>query len=56
MTIMFISQNRTDEYLVSLAYTGCIKKLNRFEIAFNFAKQLLVSKFLYTWLLWVLIM
>jgi hypothetical protein len=32
------------------------KKLNRFEIAFNFAKQLLVSCFLYIWLLWVLIM
>jgi hypothetical protein len=27
----------------SLKYTGCIKKLNRFEIALNFAKQLLVS-------------
>jgi hypothetical protein len=25
--------------------TGCIKKLNRFEIAFNFAKQLLASSF-----------
>ena len=28
-----------------LAYSGCIKKLNRFEIALNFAKQLLVSSF-----------
>jgi hypothetical protein len=28
-------------------YTGCVKKLNRFEIALNFAKQLLVSSFLY---------
>ena len=27
-------------------YTGCIKKLNRFEIALNFVKQLLVSRFL----------
>jgi hypothetical protein len=27
--------------------TGCIKKLNRFEIALNFAKQQLVSSFLY---------
>jgi hypothetical protein len=26
-------------------YTGCIKKLNRFEIALNFAKQQLVSSF-----------
>jgi hypothetical protein len=25
--------------------TGCIKKLNRFEIALDFAKQLLVSSF-----------
>ena len=32
------------------------KKLNRFEIGLNFAKQLLVSSFLYIWLLWVLIM
>ena len=32
------------------------KKLNRFEIALNFAKQLLVSSFLYKWLLWELIM
>ena len=24
-------------------YTGCIKKLNRFEIALNFAKQLFKS-------------
>jgi hypothetical protein len=29
---------------LTLAYTGCIK-LNRFEIALNFAKQLLVSSF-----------
>jgi hypothetical protein len=32
------------------------KKLNRFEIALNFAKQLFVSCFWYIWLLWVLIM
>jgi hypothetical protein len=37
--------------------TGCIKKkLNRFEIALNFAKHLFVSDFLYIELLWVLIM
>jgi hypothetical protein len=36
--------------------TGCIKKLNRFEIALNFEKQLSVSSFLYIWLLCVLIM
>ena len=34
--------------LISLfIYTGCIKKLNRFEIALNFAKQLVVSRFCY---------
>jgi hypothetical protein len=39
-----------------LLYRVYKKKLNRFEIALNFAKQLLVSSFLYIWLLWVLIM
>ena len=46
-------------YCVSLPvllYTGCIKKLNRYEFALNFAKQLLISSFLYLLLPWVLIM
>jgi hypothetical protein len=35
------------EVLIYRRSTGCIKKLNRFEIALNFAKQLLVSSFWY---------
>jgi hypothetical protein len=52
-----------DLYIVSLIgyasdhlYRVYKKKLNRFEIALNFTKQLLVSSFLYIWLVWVLIM
>ena len=36
------------QQMVGWSYTGCIKKkLNRFEIALNFAKHLFVSGFLY---------
>ena len=30
-----------------LANTECIKKLNRFEIALNFAEQVVISRFCY---------
>ena len=41
-TVKFIGNTKICDF-----YTGCIKKVNRFEIALNFAKQLLVSSFLY---------
>jgi hypothetical protein len=34
-------------YDEGIGYTGCIKKLNKFEIDLNFAKQLVVSSFCY---------
>ena len=42
----FVGGNKT--CLHNVPTTGCIKKLNRFETALNFAKQLSVSSFLYT--------
>jgi hypothetical protein len=43
--VQFMHEYWTFDSLLQNATTGCIKKLNRFEIALNFAKQLLVSSF-----------
>jgi hypothetical protein len=36
-----------EDFWIVYGSTGCIKKKNRYECALNFAKQLLVSSFLY---------